>query len=124
MNTVRSEFTPNGPVNVPEFGSMSDSTEAMALIEMDSYHHIEDGVKYPATMVTAGMNDPRVIAWEPAKFAARLMAANASDEPILFLVDYESGHGIGDTKTKRFEGLADMFSFALWQTGHQDFQPY
>lgn len=123
MNTVRTEASPNGPVNTPEFGTIADSVEAMALIEMDSYHHIEDGVKYPATMVTAGMNDPRVIAWEPAKFAARLIAANASDEPILFLVDYESGHGIGDTKTKRFEGLADMFSFALWQTGHPDFQP-
>jgi prolyl oligopeptidase len=124
MNTVRTENSPNGPVNTPEFGTMADSVEAIALIEMDSYHHLEDGVKYPATLITAGMNDPRVIAWEPAKFAARLMAANASDEPILFLVDYESGHGIGDTKTKQFEGLADVFSFALWQTGHPDFQPY
>ena len=41
----------------------------MALIEMDSYHHLKKGEKYPATLVTAGMNDPRVIAWRPAKFA-------------------------------------------------------
>jgi len=68
------------------------------------------------------MNDPRVIAWQPAKFAARLQAANKSDKPILFLVDYEAGHGIGNTKTKIFEEFADVFSFALWQTGHPDYQ--
>jgi prolyl oligopeptidase len=95
----------------------------MALIEMDSYHHVEDGTLYPATLVTAGMNDPRVIAWVPAKFAARLMAANVSGNDILFLADFEAGHGIGDSKTKGWESLADLFSFAFWQTGHPEFQP-
>jgi prolyl oligopeptidase len=123
MNPLRSEVSPNGPINVPEFGTVEDSVECMALLEMDSYHAVEDGVKYPATLITAGMNDPRVIVWEPGKFAARLLAANASDEPVLFLVDYEAGHGIGDSKTKAFESLSDMFSFAFWQTGHKDFQP-
>ena len=122
MNTMRAEFSPNGPVNIPEFGTIKDSVECMALYEMDSYHHIVDGTKYPATLIMAGMNDPRVAAWEPAKFAARLQAANTSDNPILFWVDYESGHGRGDTKTKYFERTADVLSFALWQTGHPDFK--
>ncbi|HOS72713.1 MAG TPA: prolyl oligopeptidase family serine peptidase [Bacteroidales bacterium] len=122
LNTVRAEESPNGPVNTPEFGTVKDSVECMALIEMDSYIHVEDGEKYPSTLITAGMNDPRVIAWQPAKFAARLQAANKSDKPILFLVDYEAGHGIGNTKTKIFEEFADVFSFALWQTGHPDYQ--
>ena len=69
-----------------------------------------------SSLVTAGMNDPRVIAWQPAKFAARLQAANTSENPILFLADYESGHGVGDTKTKQIESMADILSFALWQT--------
>ena len=68
------------------------------------------------------MNDPRVAVWEPAKFAARLEAANASNKPILFWTDFESGHGIGDTKSKEFEKRADVLSFALWQTGHPKFQ--
>jgi prolyl oligopeptidase len=68
------------------------------------------------------MNDPRVIAWQPAKFAARLIAANASDEPILLWVDFESGHGVGNTKTKQFETMADRIAFGLWQTGHPDFR--
>jgi prolyl oligopeptidase len=122
MNAVRFEETPNGPVNASEFGTIKDSVECMALIEMDSYLHLEKGVKYPATLVTAGINDPRVIAWQAAKFAAKLQACNVSDNPMLFWVDYEAGHGIGDTKSKAFEGLADELSFGLWRTGHPEYQ--
>jgi prolyl oligopeptidase len=122
MNPLRAEESPNGPVNVPEFGTVKDSVECMALIEMDSYLHIEKGTEYPAALVTAGINDPRVIAWQPAKFAAKLQACNTSDNPILFWVDYEAGHGIGDTKSKAFESLADELSFALWQTGHPEYK--
>jgi len=122
MNPLRAEESPNGPVNVPEFGTVKDSVECIALIDMDSYLHIEKGTEYPATLVTAGMNDPRVIAWQPAKFAARLQAYNASDNPILFWVDYEAGHGLGDLKSKGFESMADRLGFALWQTGHPEYQ--
>lgn len=122
MNTVRMEQSPNGPTNVPEFGTVKDSVEFFALLEMDSYQHLEEGVAYPATLVTAGFNDPRVIAWQPAKFAARLQEVNASHNPILFWVDYKSGHGIGNTKTKDWEDLADYMAFAFWQTGHSNFQ--
>ena len=123
MNPLRGEETPNGPVNAPEFGTVKDSLECLALIEMDPYLSIREGNDYPAALVTAGINDPRVIAWQPAKFAARLQAASASTKPVLFYTDFESGHGIGDTKTKQFETLADVLSFAFWQTGHKEFQP-
>ena len=121
MNTVRMENSPNGPVNAPEFGTVAIEEEFKALYEMDSYLHIKDGVKYPATMITTGINDRRVSAWEPGKFAARLQAANGSDKPILFRVDYDSGHG-SDAKTKQFEEFADIFSFTFWQMGHPDYQ--
>ncbi|MUP45809.1 S9 family peptidase [Gramella sp. BOM4] len=123
MNTVRMEESPNGPVNAPEFGTVKDPDEFKALLEMDSYHHIEDGTEYPAMLITSGMNDPRVIAWEPAKFAARAQAANASDEPILLLTEFDSGHGMGDTKDKRFERFTNVLSFFYWQSGHPKFQP-
>jgi len=122
MNPLRVEHSPNGPVNIPEFGTTQVEEEYRGLMEMDAYHHIEDGENYPATLITAGMNDPRVIAWQPAKFAARLQAANASENPILFWVDYQSGHGIGDTRSKKIESDADWMSFALWQTQHPDFE--
>lgn len=123
MNTVRMEETPNGPVNAPEFGTVKDPEEFKGLLEMDSYHHIEDGEEYPAMLVTSGMNDPRVIAWEPAKFAARMQFANTSKEPILLLTDFDSGHGIGDTKAENFELFANILSFFYWQAGHPKFQP-
>lgn len=123
MNPLRLEEFANGPGNAVEFGTVKDSTECMALIEMDAYLHLEKGKKYPATLVTAGMNDPFVVAWQPAKFAARLQSDNASNKPILFWTDYEAGHGmIGMTKSKGFESWADFYSFALWQMGHPDFQ--
>ncbi len=123
MNPVRMEQTPNGPVNTPEFGTVTDPEEFKGLVEMDAYLHLEKGTQYPATLITAGMNDPRVIAWQPAKFAAKMQAYNGGDKPVLFWTDFETGHGIGNSKSKSFQDFADVFSFTLWQTGHPGFQP-
>lgn len=122
MNALRFEHTPNGPNNIKEFGGNKDSVECLALIEMDAYLHIKKDTKYPATLITAGMNDPRVIAWQPGKFAAKLQTYNSSENPIIFYVDYESGHGIDDTKSKTFEQMANIFSFAFWQTGNPQYR--
>ncbi|MBC8083411.1 MAG: S9 family peptidase [Hymenobacter sp.] len=123
LNAVRMENSPNGPVNAPEFGTVQKEEECKGLLEMDAYLHLKPGTKYPAALVTAGMNDPRVIAWQPAKFAARLQASTASGKPVLFFTDYEAGHGIGDAKQKQFEVMADLLAFGLWQTGAPAFQP-
>lgn len=122
LNAVRMENSPNGPGNVPEFGTVTKEDEFKALLEMDAFHHIKKNTAYPAMLITAGMNDPRVIAWEPAKFAARIQNASTSDKPILFYTDFEAGHGMGDSKTKAFEGISDMMSFAYQHTGHPKFQ--
>ena len=122
MNPVRMEETPNGPVNTPEFGTVKDPIEFKALLEMDSYHHIEPKTKYPAMLISAGINDPRVIAWQPAKFAAKLQAANSSDKPILFLTNFEGGHGGGTKLTDTIDEFAGLFAFFYWQSGHPDFQ--
>lgn len=114
---LRFETTKNGPPNVPEFGSVAHDDEFAWLLKMSTYHHIADGVKYPAVLLTHGVNDPRVEPWQSAKTAARLQAATASGKPILFRVDYQAGHGIGSTKRQRQEELADVWSFVLWQTG-------
>ena len=123
LNPVRVENSPNGPANIPEFGTMAKEDEAKALLTMDAYHHLQPGTNYPATLVTAGFNDPRVIAWQPAKFAARLQATNASGKPVLFFTDYDAGHGHGNSKQKSFESFADLLAFGLWQTGAPGFQP-
>jgi prolyl oligopeptidase len=89
---------------------------------MDSYHHVEDGVAYPAVMLTHGANDPRVAPWQSAKMAARLRAATSSGKPVLLRIEYESGHGIGSTKSQRLREFADIGAFMFWQAGVPEFQ--
>lgn len=117
-DAVRSEFSPNGPPNVPEFGSVKVAADVAPLLNMDAYLHVVDGTKYPAVMLNTGINDPRVSPWELAKFAARLQSASTSGRPVLLRVDYDAGHGFLDTSRAQAEGLlADQFSFLLWQLG-------
>ncbi|WP_158447857.1 hypothetical protein, partial [Aquimarina longa] len=60
---------------------------------------------------------------DPAKFVARLQAYNASDNPILFGVSFEDGHGgMNNSKLERYGKYADVFAFALWQTGHPEYK--
>ncbi|WP_435138820.1 prolyl oligopeptidase family serine peptidase [Formosa sp. A9] len=121
MNTVRMEETPNGPVNTPEFGTVKDPKEFKGLLEMDSYLHLKEGTDYPAMLITAGMNDPRVIAWQPAKFAAKMQHDNAGDSPVLFYTNFDGGHGGRTTLTQRLNDFSNIFSFFYWQSGHPDF---
>ncbi len=121
-NAMRLEFSPNGPVNTPEFGTVKDPVECQALFEMDGVQHVEKGVKYPAVMGVGGWNDPRVTAWEPGKFVAALQAATSSSNPVLMKVNYDNGH-FTEEKSVTFKNFAGQFAFVLWQTGHKDFQP-
>jgi prolyl oligopeptidase len=89
-DVVRSEFTPNGPPNIPEFGTVKTQDGFKALYEMSAYAHVKDGTPYPAVMITTGFNDPRVASWQPGKMAARLQAATSSGKPVLLRVDYDA----------------------------------
>lgn len=123
LDAVRMETTTNGVPNIQEFGTVKKEDEFHALLEMSAYHHVKDGVKYPAVMLIHGINDPRVEPWMSAKMCARLQAATASDRPILFRVDYHAGHGVGSTKEQYQRLQADEWAFLFWQLGNPDFQP-
>lgn len=121
---LRFQTTVNGPDNIPEFGDVRTPNGFKALYVMSPYAHVQDGVRYPPTLVYAGFNDQRVAAWIPAKFAARLQAATTSGKPVLLRVDYDAGHtGFDTTRAQSDLDTADMLAFALWQTGDPDFQP-
>ena len=122
LDMVRMETTANGIPNIPEFGTVAKEDEFRALLAMSSYHHVKDGVAYPAVMLLHGVNDTRVDYWHSSKMAARLAAATTSGKPVLLNLDYDAGHGIGSTKVQRQRETADYFAFLLWQTGHPDFQ--
>jgi prolyl oligopeptidase len=121
-NTLRSEFSPNGPPNIPEFGTVTTQAGFDNLYAMDSIRHIKKGVQYPAVLITTGLNDPRVASWEPAEMAAALQASGSSN-PVLLRIDAEAGHGIGSTKTQTDALAADIVAFVRWRAGLAQWQP-
>ncbi|MEO6405715.1 MAG: prolyl oligopeptidase family serine peptidase [Ferruginibacter sp.] len=120
-NTMRLEFSSNGPANTPEFGSVKDSIETKGLYEMDGLQHVVEGTKYPAVICVGGWHDSRVPVWEPGKFAAALQNASASGKPVLMKVNYDNGHFTED-KNVTYANFADQYAFVLWQCGHPDFK--
>jgi prolyl oligopeptidase len=123
-DAARSEFSPNGPPNIPEFGSVQDKDTAQALLAMDAYYAVKDGTKYPSVVFTTGLTDPRVSPWEPGKMAARLQSATASGNPVILRVEAEGGHGVGSTRSQFDLEYADLFAFALWRMGDPRYQPF
>jgi prolyl oligopeptidase len=121
-NTLRAEFSPNGPDNIPEFGTATNEQGFKNLYAMDSIQHAKKGSTYPAVLISTGLNDPRVSPWEPAKFAAAMMATGTPN-PVLLRVDEQAGHGIGSTRSQSDALSADWIAFALWRAGQPDWQP-
>jgi prolyl oligopeptidase len=119
---IRFEASPGGAQNVPEFGSIATHEGFSALLEMSPYHSVVDATRYPAVLLTTGINDPRVPPWQAAKMAARLQAATSSGKPVLLRVDYDAGHGLGSTQQQQEEQHADMLAFLLWQLGVKGFE--
>jgi prolyl oligopeptidase len=121
-NAMRMEFSPNGPPNIPEFGTVKNEVGFKALYAMDAYEHVVPGTAYPAVMLVTGYNDPRVSSWELAKFTARLARSTTSGRPILLRVDYDAGHGfLAASRTQSEELLTDEYAFLLWQCGDPAF---
>lgn len=119
-DTLRYETTTNGVPNIPEYGSVKTEEGFRGLYEMSAFHHVKDGVKYPAVLLTHGITDPRVEPWISAKMAARLQAATTSGKPVLLRIDYDAGHGIGSTKSQYQEELADTYAFLIQQLGESN----
>lgn len=117
LDALRFETTTNGVPNIPEFGTVREKDGFKGLYEMSPYHHVKEGVRYPAVLLTTGINDPRVDPWESAKMTARLQAASVGNKPVLLRVDYDAGHGIGSTRDQRLQEIADEWAFLLWQFG-------
>lgn len=123
---LRMETTLNGAPNIAEFGTVTNPAHFKSMYALSPVHRVRDGVNYPAVIVTTGANDPRVEAWIPAKFAARLQAAQPeryASKPALLRVDFEGGHGMGSGVSQRLDETADVWSFFLWQFGDAGFAP-
>lgn len=121
-NTLRAEFETDGDANALEYGSVKTEAGFRALLAMDAFSHVRDGVAYPAVMFTTGLNDPQVAPWQPGKMAARMQQASSSGRPILLRVDADAGHGAGPTKQQNDQFIADQMAFLYWQIGKAAYQ--
>ena len=96
---------------VDDYGS-SDSKEGFEYLSKYSpYHNVKAGTKYPATLVTTGDHDDRVVPGHSFKYTAAMQAAQAGDGPILIRIDVKAGHGPGKPTAKLIEEVADRVSF-------------
>jgi prolyl oligopeptidase len=114
---LRVELSPNGAFNVPEFGTVKDEKQFQAMYAYSPYHHVKDGVKYPAVLFLTGANDPRVDPMQSRKMTARLQAA--SESPVLLRTSASSGHGLDTSLSERIEEDVDVYAFLFAQLGVQ-----
>jgi prolyl oligopeptidase len=115
-NPLRYVAEQNGYTEEPEWGAISEPAGFRALRAIDSYQSVVDGTRYPATLLTTGVTDPRVAPFHPAKMAARLQAATTSGQPVLLRVDFDAGHGMGSTRAQQDAEAADTYAFILQYT--------
>src|SRR6187549_3973553 len=117
LATMLDASLPLTPGEWPEWGNPIEDREAFELIQSYSPYDNVRAQAYPPLLVTAGLNDPRVTYWEPAKWVARLRELKTDANELLLKTNMGAGHG---GKSGRFESLketAEEFAFILWQMG-------
>ncbi|MDQ4420420.1 S9 family peptidase [Sphingobium sp. DEHP117] len=115
LNTMLDASLPLTPGEWPEWGNPIEDASAFDLIASYCPYQNVRAQAYPPLMVTAGLNDPRVTYWEPAKWVAKLRATKTDNNALILKTNMGAGHG---GKSGRFESLretAEEFAFILWQ---------
>lgn len=101
-----------------DYGTADDSKEMFEyLANYSPVHNVRGGVEYPATMVTTGDHDDRVVPAHSFKFIAELQAKQEGKNPVLIRIETNAGHGAGTPVSKHIDAAADMMSFVLYNMG-------
>jgi len=101
-----------------DYGTSDDSKEMFEYLKAYSpLHNVKQGVAYPATLITTGDHDDRVVPAHSFKFAAELQAKQMGNNPILIRIETNAGHGAGTPVSKTIEQNADLQAFTLWNMG-------
>lgn len=104
-----------------DYGTAEDSKEMFDYLKGYSpVHNVKQGVAYPATLVTTGDHDDRVVPAHSFKYAAELQAKQAGDNPVLIRIETDAGHGAGTPVSKTIEQYADIFGFTLYNMGYRE----
>jgi len=103
-----------------DYGTAEDSKEMFEYLKGYSpVHNVKAGVSYPATMITTGDHDDRVVPAHSFKFAAELQDKNEGNNPMLIRIDVNAGHGAGKSMEQIINENADIQAFTLWNMGIQ-----
>ncbi len=104
-----------------DYGTAEDTKEMFEYLKGYSpLHNIKLGVKYPATLVTTGDHDDRVVPAHSFKFAGELQEKQSGSNPALIRIETNAGHGAGTPVSKTIEQYADIFGFTFYNMGFQE----
>jgi prolyl oligopeptidase len=113
MDMLRFNQFTAGRFWVDDYGSPQNAEEFNSLYAYSPYHHLREGVKYPATLITTADHDDRVVPGHSFKFAAMLQHCQAGPAPVLIRIETRAGHGAGKPTTKMIEEVADEWAFLV-----------
>uniref|UniRef100_UPI00404B260C prolyl oligopeptidase family serine peptidase n=1 Tax=Flavobacterium sp. TaxID=239 RepID=UPI00404B260C len=103
-----------------DYGTAQDSPEMFSYLKGYSpVHNVKAGVQYPATLITTGDHDDRVVPAHSFKFAAELQAKQTGPNPVLIRIEVNAGHGAGKPISKTIQENADIQAFTLYNMGIQ-----
>lgn len=98
-----------------DYGTSEQSQEMFHYLKNYSpVHNVKEGVEYPATLVTTGDHDDRVVPAHSFKFAAELQDKQSGNNPVLIRIETNAGHGAGTPVSKTIDQYADIFGFTLY----------
>jgi oligopeptidase B len=117
LNTMLDDTLPLTPPEWPEWGNPIESEKDFRTILSYSPYDNVVAKKYPAILAMAGLTDPRVTYWEPAKWIARLRATMAGGGPVVLRTNMGAGHGGASGRFNRLDEVAIVYAFALWAVG-------
>jgi prolyl oligopeptidase len=104
-----------------DYGTAEESKEMFAYLKSYSpLHNVKEGMEYPATLITTGDHDDRVVPAHSFKFAAELQEKQAGESPTLIRIETNAGHGAGTPISKTIEQYADIFGFTLYNMGFKE----
>ncbi|WP_240665277.1 prolyl oligopeptidase family serine peptidase [Idiomarina sp. 29L] len=103
-----------------DYGTAEDSKEMFEyLLNYSPVHNVKEGVEYPATLITTGDHDDRVVPAHSFKFAAELQDKAGGNNPQLIRIETNAGHGAGTPVSKTIEQYSDIFGFTLYHMGFE-----
>jgi len=104
-----------------DYGTAEDSKEMFDYLKNYSpVHNVKSGVAYPATLITTGDHDDRVVPAHSFKFAAELQSKQTGTNPTLIRIETDAGHGAGTPVSKIIEQYAEIFGFTLYNMGFKE----